>query len=158
MNEPQNAAAPSQPLGGNTPFKLFWIGRMFSGIAYQMNAVAVGWQIYAITGKVFFLGLVGLAQFLPMFLLTLAVGHAADRYNRRTIIVCCQLAQASCAVFLAWGSLSGWLTKESILLTVTSLGAARAGAGATCCSCLVITTTGDSFWRRPRRSFFLRAI
>ena len=63
----------------NASFKLFLLGRIFSGIAYQMMSVAVGWQIYAITGQVFYLGLVGLAQFLPLFLLTLAVGHAADR-------------------------------------------------------------------------------
>ena len=109
----------------NASFRLFLLGRMFSGIAYQMTSVAVGWQIYAITGQVFYLGLVGLAQFLPMFLLTLVVGHTADRYNRRLIICTCQTLQACGALFLAVGSFHGWLTKEAILLTVMAMGAAR---------------------------------
>jgi MFS family permease len=51
-----------------------------------MLAVAVGWHIYSLTGSPLYLGLVGLAQFLPMFVLTLIAGHAADRYDRRLII------------------------------------------------------------------------
>ena len=98
---------------------------MFAGIAYQMISVAVGWQIYALTGQVFYLGLIGLAQFLPMFLLTLAVGHAADRYNRKVIICSSLLAQTAGIAFLAAGSFAGWLTKEEILLMVVALGAAR---------------------------------
>ncbi len=98
---------------------------MFAGIAYQMISVAVGWQIYSLTGQVFYLGLIGLAQFLPMFLLTLAVGHAADRYNRKVIICSSLLAQTAGIAFLAAGSFTGWLTKEEILLMVVALGAAR---------------------------------
>jgi MFS family permease len=99
---------------------------MFSGIAYQMTAVAVGWQIYALTGNVLYLGLVGLAQFLPMFLLTLPVGHVADRYNRRLIVCACQIMQAAGVVFLAAGSHGGWLTKVSILAVVAAMGASHA--------------------------------
>jgi len=50
------------------PFVLFWFSRVATMIAFQMQAVAVGWQIYALTGSALYLGLVGLAQFLPMFL------------------------------------------------------------------------------------------
>lgn len=107
-------------------FRLFLAGRTCSGVMYQMLSVAVGWQIYAITGDVFYLGLVGLAQFLPMFLLTLAVGHTADRYNRRLIVACCQLAECAGLALLAAGSFGGWLTKEALLVTVSCLGAARA--------------------------------
>jgi MFS family permease len=115
----------------NNNFKLFWLGRMFSGIAYQMTAVAVGWQIYAITGKVIYLGFVGLAQFLPMFLLTLPVGHVADRYNRRLIISISQIAQAAGVFFLAAGSHGNWLTKISILVVVALFGAAHSFDGPT---------------------------
>jgi MFS family permease len=73
-----------------TPFVLFWGARVASSIAFQMQAVAVGWQAYALTSSAFYLGLVGLAQFLPMFLLTLAVGHVADRYDLRLIARVCQ--------------------------------------------------------------------
>jgi MFS family permease len=86
----------------------------------------VGWQVYALTGSPFYLGLVGLAQFLPMFLLTLAVGHIADRYDRRMVVRLCQIVEGLAAGVLALGSLSGWQSKESILAVVFIAGAARA--------------------------------
>jgi MFS family permease len=52
-------------------------------LAHQMLAVAVGWQMYALTGSALDLGLVGLAQFLPSFLLVLPAGHIADHFDRR---------------------------------------------------------------------------
>jgi MFS family permease len=131
----------------NVPFRCFLAGRTFSGIAYQMISVAVGWQIYAITGQVFYLGLVGLAQFLPMFLLTLPVGHAADRYNRRLIICSCQLLQAAGVALLAAGSFGGWLTKEALLLIVVFLGAARAFEGPTMSAIMPGLVTAEEFPR-----------
>ena len=113
------------------PFRLFWFARVCSTIAIQMQAVAVGWQIYALTGSAWYLGLVGLAQFLPMFLLTLAVGHTADRYDRRRIAAVCQIIEGIALACLALGSFSGWLSKESILVIVFLVGAARAFEGPT---------------------------
>jgi MFS family permease len=110
----------------NKPVMLFWFARVSSTIAYQMLAVAVGWQIYALTHSPFYLGLVGLAQFLPMFLLTLVVGHVADRYDRRLILRICQFIEGVGTLALAVGSYSGWVTKEGILVIVFVLGAARA--------------------------------
>jgi MFS family permease len=91
-----------------------------------MLAVAVGWHIYALTGSPFYLGLVGLAQFLPMFVLTLIAGHAADRYDRRLIIRACQFIEGAGAAVLAAGSVSGRLSAEAILGVVFVVGAARA--------------------------------
>jgi MFS family permease len=108
------------------PFAFFWFARGFTSIAFQIQGVAVGWQVYALTGSPFYLGLVGLAQFLPMFLLTLAVGHVADRYDRRLIVRLCQIVEGLAAAALAFGSLSGWQSKESILAVVFIAGAARA--------------------------------
>src|ERR1700690_2625442 len=85
------------------PFVLFWFARMATMVAFQMQAVAVGWQIYALTDSALYLGLVGLAQFLPMFLLTLVVGHVADRYDRRAIARLCQIVEGLAAFALAWG-------------------------------------------------------
>jgi len=113
------------------PFRLFWLARMSSTVAIQMQGVAVGWQIYALTGSAFYLGLVGLAQFLPMFLLTLAVGHTADRYDRRRIAAVCQIIEGLALACLAAGSFGGWLNKEAILATVFLVGAARAFEGPT---------------------------
>ncbi len=100
-------------------------------MAFQMLGVAVGWQIYAITGSAMYLGLVGLAQFLPMFLLTLVVGHVADRYDRRNIARICQTIEGLSAGVLALASFSGWQSKESILLIIFIVGAARAFEGPT---------------------------
>jgi MFS family permease len=91
-----------------------------------MLAVAVGWQIYALTGSPFYLGLVGLAQFLPMFLLTLVVGQVADRYDRRLVIRVCQFVEGAGVAVLAAGSFSGRLGGEAILGIVFVVGAARA--------------------------------
>src|SRR6185369_16238689 len=93
------------------PFKLFWCARVSSSIAFQMQAVAVGWQIYALTGSAWYLGLVGLAQFMPMFLLTLVVGQVADRFDRRMVARACQAVEGLAAVALAIGSFSGWQSK-----------------------------------------------
>jgi MFS family permease len=108
------------------PFALFWFARGFTTIAFQIQGVAVGWQVYALTGSAFYLGLVGLAQFFPMFLLTLVVGHVADRYDRRKVVRLCQIVEGLATGALAWGSLSGWQSKETILVTVFVIGAARA--------------------------------
>lgn len=112
-------------------FTKFWCARVSTSIAFQMQAVAVGWQIYALTGSAWYLGLVGLAQFLPMFLLTLVVGHVADRYDRRMVARTCQILEGLGAFLLALGSFSGWQCKESILAIVFIMGAARAFEGPT---------------------------
>ena len=65
------------------PFVQFWIARVSTTVALQMMGVAVGWQIYELTGSALDLGLVGLAQFVPALLLLLVAGHFADRYDRR---------------------------------------------------------------------------
>jgi len=95
-------------------------------LALHMQAVAVGWQLYSLTGSAFDLGLVGLVQFVPTIVLTLVVGHMADRYDRRRVVVICEVAQAAVAVALALGSLGGWLGRDGILALAAMLGAARA--------------------------------
>ena len=114
------------PLLRHKPFALFLLGRVSSSVAFQMLGVAVGWQMYALTGSAWYLGLVGLAQFLPMFLLTLVVGHVADRYDRRTVAGVCQTIEGVAAGALAIGSFSGWQSKESILAIMCVVGASRA--------------------------------
>ena len=91
-----------------------------------MLGVAVGWQLYALTGSALDLGLVGLVQFAPMILLTLIVGQVADRYDRRLIATVCQIVKAPAAVALALGTLGDWQSKTSIFAILALLGAARA--------------------------------
>ncbi len=110
----------------NKAFKSFWCARISTALAYQMLSVAVGWQIYALTNSTFYLGLVGLMQFLPMIALTLIAGHTVDHYDRRLIIRFCQLIESTGLLLLAIGSYGNWLTKENILAIVFIIGAARA--------------------------------
>jgi MFS family permease len=99
---------------------------VLSTLALQMQTVAVGWQLYSLTGRALDLGLVGLAQFVPTIVLTLLVGQVADRYDRRLVVVACELAQAGAAAVLALGSLGGWLGRDGMLALLVVLGAARA--------------------------------
>jgi MFS family permease len=131
MDPSSHGSVPVPSLLRQKPFALFWGARVASSIAFQMQAVAVGWQGYDLTGSAFYLGLVGLAQFLPMFLLTLAVGHVADRYDRRSVARACQLVEATAAGTLAIGSARGWIGPESLLAIVFVVGAARAFEGPT---------------------------
>jgi MFS family permease len=94
-----------------------------------MLSVAIGWQMYELTHDAFSLGLVGLAQFLPMVLLTLVVGQAADRFDRRKIVFLCQFIEGGIAALLLFGSWFGWLGREQILLAAAILGACRAFEG-----------------------------
>jgi MFS family permease len=107
-------------------FTLLWCSRILSNVAFNMLGVAVGWQLYALTGSALDLGLVGLAQFAPIMLLTLVVGQVADRYDRRLIAAICQIVQAAAAAVLVEGSIRGWLSSTSIFATVALIGAARA--------------------------------
>ncbi|HSF04904.1 MAG TPA: MFS transporter [Methylomirabilota bacterium] len=106
-------------------FALLWAARVLSTLAFHVQAVAVGWQLYELTGSALDLGLVGLVQFVPMVLLTLAAGQAADRYDRRGILIACQVVKGAAAAALALGTAGGWLGRESILATMAVVGAAR---------------------------------
>jgi MFS family permease len=108
------------------PFALFWSARVMSSVAFQMMSVAIGWQIYSITHSAFALGLVGLSQFLPMFMLTLVVGHVADRYDRRTIAFVCQAIQGVAALTLCIATWRGITTQGLIYLIAAIAGSARA--------------------------------
>jgi len=91
-----------------------------------MVGVAVGWQLYALTGSALDLGLVGLVQFAPMILLTLVVGQVADRCDRRLVVTVCEGVKATAAATLAIGTIWGWQSKASLLAVVAILGAAQA--------------------------------
>src|SRR5258708_12204569 len=96
------AASENTRAGGRVAFTypsfvLCQLSRFFIVLAGEMQSVAVGWQVYEITKRPLDLGLVGLAQFLPCIFLFLVAGHAADRYDRRVLIVSCYSGYAICA-------------------------------------------------------------
>ncbi len=128
MNASAHASAtPSaSSLFAQRGFALFFAARGCSNFAYQMSAVSIGWQVYAITHSALALGLIGLAQFLPVASLTFLAGHAADRYERVRVVQICEAVLAITAAFLAWGSRGHWLSVTEIFTVVTLMGAARA--------------------------------
>ena len=101
-------------------------GRSLSSLASQMQAVVVGWQIYALTGSAFSLGLVGLAQFLPVVVLGFVAGHVVDRSDRRRIAGTCQIIACLAALALAAASFAHMLTPSMIYGLVVVVGAVRA--------------------------------
>ena len=104
----------------------FLLSRSLSRFSSQIGAVAIGWQVYDMTGRAFDLGMVGLVQFLPTALLVFVAGHAADRFERKRVIQVCQVAEALTALFMAWGSWTGWLTEAHIFIATFVLGTAGA--------------------------------
>ena len=108
------------------PFVLFWLARVSTTIGYQMLALVIGWQLYQLTNSAFDLGLVGLIQFVPAVILTLLIGHAADRYDRRSIIRAAQATYAIAAAVLTIAMIAGALSRELLFGVVFLAGAARA--------------------------------
>ncbi len=107
-------------------FVAFWFARIASGFGFQMLSVAVGWQIYAITGRALDLGLIGLAQFIPSVLLALPAGHLADQFERRRIVLLGQIVEFMAIALLAGLTLGGGVHEATILALVFAIGVAKA--------------------------------
>jgi MFS family permease len=88
-------------------FRRFVVGNFLAILGMQMQTVAVGWEIYERTGRNIDLGLVGLAQFLPVALLTLPAGQVADRFNRKRVVMAGVFSLAACSLGLAAVSATG---------------------------------------------------
>src|SRR5277367_3173767 len=89
-------------------FALFWAARLFSTLAVQAESVTIGWQVYTIARQArsveqsaFLVGMVGLSQFVPLFLLTFLAGATADRCDRRAIMLICTGVEIACVIALA---------------------------------------------------------
>lgn len=111
---------------GYRAFVLFWAARLFGITANQMLMVAVGWQMYDLTGSAWDLGLVGLFQFVPALLLTLPAGQVADRFHRGRIFAASLSVQVVVAAVLVWSSMQGLVHRDLILALSVLLGVARA--------------------------------
>ena len=119
-------AAPLPALKRHKPFALFWVMRVATAGAYLMQSVAIGWQLYDMTGNPLDLGLVGLVQFVPLVLLAVVVGQIIDHYDRRGVARACQIVKSVCAIVLAVGSAQGWLGREVMFIILLVVGTARA--------------------------------
>jgi MFS family permease len=106
-------------------FVLYQLARLFIVMGLEMQAVAVGWQVYDITKRPLDLGYVGLAQFLPGFVLFLFAGHAADRFDRRKLLLWCYGGFAICSGLLLIISWRATRPVHLIYLVLVLLGAVR---------------------------------
>ncbi len=107
-------------------FRRFLFARLLATLAAQMQTVAVGWQIYAITRDPLDLGLIGLSQFLPFIVLILPAGQVADHYDRRRILTACYVVEALCALLLLWFTVQSVAVAWPVFAAMTLLGCARA--------------------------------
>src|ERR1700680_769012 len=107
-------------------FVLFQIARFLIVAAVEMQAVAVGWQVYEITKRPLDLGYVGLAQFLPAILLFPISGHASDRFERRQVLSACYAGYAVCFALLLALAQRGGHPIHSIYVVCILIGVVRA--------------------------------
>lgn len=107
-------------------FRSYQAARIFTVFALQIQGVAVGWQVYVLTGKALDLGWVGLAQFLPTLVFWPIIGMAVDRFDRRDLLVACWLAVAVATGGLAWFDHSGSHAMGVLLACNFAIGLARA--------------------------------
>jgi MFS family permease len=114
-------------------YLLFWGTRWMGSFGTQIASVAMGWQMYALARETrsvaesaFLVGMIGLAAFLPLFLLTLPAGEAADRYDRKKLLLVCLTGEMLSVLALAIATLNGWASPELLLGIAALFGASRA--------------------------------
>lgn len=110
-------------------FLLFQVARFLIVSAVEMQAVAVGWQVYEITKRPLDLGYVGLAQFLPGIILFPLSGHASDRFERRTVLSACYAGYAVCFALLLGLSQRGVSSIVPIYVILVLIGIVRSFNG-----------------------------
>jgi MFS family permease len=114
------------PAFGERDFRLWWLALLGMGISLQMLEVAIGWEVYGQHGSALDLGWIGLAEFVPLFLLALPAGQLADRASRRLIFAGALLLGASVGVGLALLSASGTTQVWPFLALAMGAGASMA--------------------------------
>ena len=114
-------------------FGLYWSGMLFENLAVQIEAVTIGWQVYTIARltrsieeSAFMVGMVGLVQFLPLFLLTLWAGSLADRHSRKAIVLWSIVFKALGVVALVFVALEAAPNLTHIFAIAALFGVTRA--------------------------------
>jgi MFS family permease len=125
------AAARPSPLAAfaSRDFRFYAGARFLATVASQMQLVAVGFQIYALTHRPMALGYVGLAQFVPVVLLSLVTGQAADRFDRRALFLACEGLYAVCSLAFFALSRSASPSPTAFYAVLVGCGVARAFSG-----------------------------
>jgi MFS family permease len=134
MSRPILDEAPSaRALLKERDYLVFWGSRFTGNLASQIESVALGWQMYALARRTmgveqsaFLVGMIGLAAFVPVFLLTLPAGDAADRYDRRKVMLVCLSGEMLTALVLTVAAWRGFATPALLLVIAALFGASRA--------------------------------
>ncbi|KQW73069.1 MFS transporter [Phenylobacterium sp. Root77] len=117
-------------------YMLFWSTRVASTLGVQIQSVALGWQVYAVARQThsvaqsaFYVGMIGLVTFIPVLLLALWAGEAADRYDRKRILQLCYAGEIASVLLLLAATLFGFATIPLLLGVAVLFGASRAFMG-----------------------------
>ena len=117
-------------------FRTYWLSRLASTIAQMAMVIVIGWQVYDISRETmgirdaaFQLGLIGLVQFVPLFVLTPLSGWTADRLDRRHIARAVLALEGLCALILLVATWEGYISLPILFGVAALLGVARAFAG-----------------------------
>lgn len=129
MSESRNAAPGGAIVFRFPSFRYYELARLLIVLCTEMQSVAVGWQLYDITKRPISLGLAGLAQFLPLILLFLVSGHAADRMDRKRLLMLCYIAFALCSGLLFALGLHKVRVAAPIYIVLVLVGVVRAFNG-----------------------------
>jgi MFS family permease len=122
------ALFPGRAALASRDFGLYLAARFLAALAVQVQNVAIGWLVYDLTRSPFALGLLGLAEFLPAIALALVTGHAADRYDRRRILVACYATTTVVSAGLLAFALLRPATTWPVYLLLVAFGTSRAFA------------------------------
>ena len=131
------ATAPAAPHPFTIPnFRAYWLSRFTGTIAVSALAIILGWQVYSIARQTmdikeaaFLLGMIGAAQFVPLFLLTPVVGLVADSVDRRWIVRATTAVLVLTAAMLGVATYGGWLGLPVLFTAAVLIGIVRAFAG-----------------------------
>ncbi len=119
-------AVDTRPLRRSRDFRLLTAGSIITGLGTQATLVALPYQVFVITGSAFLTGLLGAAEIVPLVVASLFGGALADRFDRRRLLLACQVALVALAALLALAAFSG----PPPVWTLFVLAAAMAGAAA----------------------------
>ena len=147
-----SASMASDPAGSRLLLRLpdlrrYLAARLVAAMATQVQTVAVGWQVFSVSGDPLDLGLVALSQFLPFIVLILPAGHVADRYDRRRVQLGTYVILATCSAALLLLALSGSTDVRPIFAVMVLFGIARAFNQPTAQALLPNLAPGDAFPR-----------
>ena len=136
MTEPDPEDQSLRALFGRRDYVQFWLARVAGTLGVQIQSVALGWQMYAtaretmdVAQSAFYVGMIGLAAFIPVFFLALPAGETADRYDRRVVLLLCYLGEIATAVILACAAIFDFVSIPLLLALSALFGASRAFMG-----------------------------